>query len=171
MGNGEWGIGPFPIPHSPFPTPRIFLRSLVVKRKPVLFILLVAGFVAAQSCKSLFKSDYAELNAADLTAYVDARYPEMTKRQLAQSEMGRKRLIDNFKKSFAFAQAAEDAGLHKSDEFKRRLELGVEQLLEAKYTERNPDVVISKEEWDAYYASHKDQFDAHLKFITEDSGQ
>ena len=32
-----------------------------MKKKLVLYILLVAGFVAAQSCKSLFKSDYAEL--------------------------------------------------------------------------------------------------------------
>jgi peptidyl-prolyl cis-trans isomerase C len=142
-----------------------------VKRKPVLFILLVAGVVAAQSCKSLFKSDYAELKAADLTAFVEARFPEMYKRQLAQSEMIRKQFIDEFKKSFAFAQAAEDAGLHKSDEFKRRLEFGVEQLLATKYTERNPDVVISKEEWEAYYAAHKDQFDAHLKFITANSEQ
>jgi superoxide dismutase len=139
--------------------------------KSVLFILLVAGVVAAQSCKWLFKSDYAELEAADLTAFVEARFPETYKRQLAQSEMIRKQLIDNFKKSFAIAQAAEDAGIHKSDEFKRRLELGVEQLLATKYTERNPEVVISKEEWEAYYASHKDQFDAHLKFVTANSKQ
>jgi parvulin-like peptidyl-prolyl isomerase len=111
------------------------------------------------------------LEAADLTAFVEARFPETYKRQLAQSEMIRKQLIDNFKKSFAIAQAAEDAGLHKSDEFKRRLELGIEQLLATKYTERNPEAVISKEEWEAYYASHKDQFDAHLKFITANSKQ
>ncbi len=142
-----------------------------MKRKSILFILLVAGVVAAQSCKSLFKSDYAELEAADLTAYVELRYPETTRRQFAQNEMIRKQLIDNLKKSFAIAQAAEDAGLHKSDEFKRRLELGVEQLLATKYTERNPEVVISKEEWEAYYASHKDQFDAHLQFIAANSKQ
>jgi len=142
-----------------------------VKRKTLLFILLVTGFVGAQSCKSLFKSDYAELKAADLTTFVESRFPEMYKRQLAQSEMIRKQLIDNFKRSFAFAQAAENAGLHKSDEFKKRLDIGVEQLLATKYTERNPDVVISKEEWEAYYASHKDQFDAHLKFIAANSKQ
>ncbi|MGH9755186.1 MAG: hypothetical protein ACREA2_20605 [Blastocatellia bacterium] len=142
-----------------------------MKIRPVLFILLVAGVVAAQSCKWLFKSDYAELKAADLTAFVEARFPEMYKVQFAQDETMRKRLIDNFKKSFAFAQAAEDAGIHKSDEFKKRLELGIEQLLATKYTERNPDVIISKEEWEAYYASHKDQFDAHLKFITANSEQ
>jgi parvulin-like peptidyl-prolyl isomerase len=141
-------------------------RRLVVMKKLVFFTLLVAGVVAAQSCKSLFKSDYAEFSAADLTAFVDARYPEMYKGQIAQSEMVRKKFIDDFKKSFALAQAAEDAGLHKSDEFKRRLEFGVEQLLAAKFLERSPEVIISKEEWESYYASHKDQFDAHIKFIT-----
>jgi hypothetical protein len=116
-----------------------------VKKKLVFFTLLVASVVAAQSCKWLFKSDYAELSATDLTAFVEARYPEMYRGQIAQSEMVRKKFIDDFKKSFALAQAAEEAGLHKSDEFKKRLEFGVEQLLATKYTERNPAVVISKE--------------------------
>jgi parvulin-like peptidyl-prolyl isomerase len=131
-----------------------------------LLILLVAGVVAAQSCKSLFKSDYAELKAADLTAFVDAKYPEMTRSQIAQNEMVRKKFIDDYKRTFALAQAAEDAGFHKSDDFKGISEFIVEQLLAKKYIERNPEVVISKEEWEAYYASHKDQFDAHIKLLT-----
>ena len=137
-----------------------------MKRKLIFFTLLVAGVVAAQSCKSLFKSDYAELKAVDLTAFVDAKYPEMYRGQIAQNEMVRKKFIDDYKRSFALAQAAEDAGVHKSDEFKRILEFGIEQLLAAKFTERSPEAVISKEEWEAYYASHKEQFDAHIKFIT-----
>jgi len=138
-----------------------------VKRKPVLFILLVAGVVAAQSCKSLFKSDYAQLRAADLTAFVEAKYSdEMIRSQIAQNEMVRKKFIDDYKRTFALAQAAEDAGVHKSDEFKGILEFLVEQQLATKYIERNPDVILSKEEWEAYYASHKDQFDAHIKLIT-----
>ena len=48
--------------------------------KLALFVLLAAGVVAAQSCKLFFKSDYAELKAADLTAFVEAAYPEMQKR-------------------------------------------------------------------------------------------
>jgi PPIC-type PPIASE domain len=137
-----------------------------VKKKLVLYILLVAGLVASQSCKSLFKSEYAELKADEMTAFVEAGYPETYRRQIAQSEMIRKKFIDDFKKLFAFAQAAETAGLHKSDEFKRRSEFVVEQLLAVKYTERNPDLIISKEEWEAYCAAHKDQFDDHFKFIT-----
>jgi len=136
-----------------------------------LIILLVAGFVAAQSCKSLFKSDYAELKAADLTAFVEAAYQDMQKRQFATNEQLRKQVIDNFKRVFALAQAAEQEGLHKSDKFERRMELTTERVLATKYTERNPEVIVSKEEWEAYCASHKDQFDAHLKFINEISKQ
>ena len=142
-----------------------------MKRKLVLFILLVAGFVAAQSCKSLFKSDYAELKAADLTAFVEAAYQEAQKRQFATNEQLRKQVIDNFKRVFALAQAAEDVGLHKSDKFEKRMELTTERVLATKYIERNPEVIVSKEEWEAYCGSHKDQFDAHLKFINENSKQ
>jgi hypothetical protein len=140
-------------------------------KKLVLFILLVAGFVASQSCKSLFKSDYAELTAADLTAFVEAAYQDMQKRQFAQNEQLRKQVIDNFKRVFSLAQAAEEEGLHKSDKFEKRMELTVERVLATKYIERNPEVIVSKEEWEAYCASHKDQFDAHLKFINENSKQ
>ena len=142
-----------------------------MKRKLVLFILLIAGFGAAQSCKWLFKSDYAELKAADLTAFVEAAYQDVQKRQIAQSEQLRKQVIDNFKRVFALAQAAEKEGLHKSDKFDKRMELTVERVLATKYIERNPEVIVSKEEWEAYCASHKDQFDAHLKFINENSKQ
>src|SRR5262245_65115491 len=51
------------------------------------------------------------------------------------------------------------------------MELTTERVLATKFIERNPEVIISKEEWEAYCASHKDQFDAHLKFINENSKQ
>jgi hypothetical protein len=143
----------------------------VKKKKLILFTLLVAIFASAQSCKWLFKSDYAELKATEITAFIEAKYPEIYRRQIAQSEMIRKKFIDDYKKSFAFAQAAEEAGLHKSEDFKKILEFGTEQILATKYTERNPDVVISKEEWEAYYNAHKDQFDSHLNFLSSFSKQ
>jgi hypothetical protein len=134
-------------------------------------MLFVAISVGAQSCKWLFKSDYAELRATEITAFIEAKYPEIYRRQIAQSEMIRKKFIDDYKKSFAFAQAAEEAGLHKSEDFKKIMEFGIEQMLATKYTERNPDVVVSKDEWEAYYTSHKDQFDNHLSFISSFSKQ
>ena len=103
------------------------------RKKPVLFILLIAGVIAAQSCKLLFKSDYAELKADELTAFVEARFPDMQKRQLAQNQQMRKQFIDNFKKAFAFAQAAEEEGLHKSENFIKQLEFGMEQLLASEH--------------------------------------
>jgi hypothetical protein len=142
-----------------------------VKKNLALFILIVAGLVGAQSCKSLFKSDYAELDAAEITAFVEAKYPEMYKRQIAQNEMVRKKFIDDYKKSFAFAQAAEEVGIDKSEDFKKIMEFGVDQMLATKFTERNPEVVVSKEEWEAYHAAHKDQFDSHLNFMATFSKQ
>jgi len=141
------------------------------RKKPVLFVLLIAGVIAAQSCKLLFKSDYTELKATELTAFVEARFPEMQKRQIAQNQQMRKQIIDNLKKEFAFAQAAEDQGLHKSENFIKQMEFGMEQLLAAKYVDRNPDVIVSKEEWEAYYASHKDQFESHIKMINANRKQ
>ncbi|HEX5082933.1 MAG TPA: peptidylprolyl isomerase [Blastocatellia bacterium] len=136
-----------------------------MKKKLVLYLLLAVSLVASQSCKSLFKSDYAVLKADEVTALLEA-YPETYRLQIAQSEMIRKKIIDDFKNLFARAQAAEAAGLDKSDEFKRRSEFIVEQILAVRYTERNPDLIVSKEEWEAYYAAHKDQFDDYFKLIT-----
>lgn len=141
------------------------------RKKPVLFILLIAGVIAAQSCKLLFKSDYAEMKADELTAFVEARFPDMQKRQLAQNQQMRKQFIDTFRKAFAFAQAAEEEGLHKSENFIKQMEFGMEQLLATEHAKRNPDVIVSKEEWEAYYASHKDQFESHLKLINANRKQ
>ena len=142
-----------------------------LQKKLALVVLLVAGVAAAQSCKLLFKSDYAELKAADLTAFVEAAYPDMYKRRFAESEQMRKQVITQYKQAFALAQAAEDEGLHKSDKFKKQMEISTEQLLAAKFTELNPDLVITKEEAEAYFTAHKDQFEADLKFATANSKQ
>lgn len=140
-------------------------------KKVVLSVLLAAGLVAVQSCKLFFKSDYADLKTDELAAYVEAAYPEMMRRQFAQNQQSRKQIIDQNKRMFSLAQAAEDEGLHKSDRFTKQMEINTMRLLMAKYTELNPDVIISKEELDSYYASHKDQFEADFKFATEGSKQ
>lgn len=137
--------------------------------KPALFILIVLCIVsagAAQSCKLLFKSDYADLKAADLTALAET-LPGMQKRQLAESEPMRKQAITQYKQAFSLAQAAEAEGLHKTDKFKKQMEIRTESLLAQEYTKRNPEATVAKEEWEAYYASHKDQFEADFKFVTE----
>jgi hypothetical protein len=118
------------------------MRRFVVKsrKKITLFILLaVALSGATQSCSLLFKSEFAELKAADLQSFVETRYPDMYKRQFAQNAQMRKQIITQYKQAFALAQAAEREGLHKTDKFKKQLEIGGEQVLAAKFTEKNPE--------------------------------
>ncbi len=140
-------------------------------KKLAVFFLVVVGAVAAQSCKLLFKSDYVDLKAADLTAFVDAKVPDMYKRQLAQNEQMRKQVINQYKQGFALAQAAEEEGLHKTDKFKSQMEITTDQLLAQEYTKRNPEATVGKEEWEAYYASHKAKFEADIKSVNEGSKQ
>ncbi|MFN0087448.1 MAG: peptidylprolyl isomerase [Blastocatellia bacterium] len=133
-------------------------------------LLIVAGMLAAQSCKYLFKSDYAALNPADMTTLADT-FPEMQKRMLAQNEQARKGFIDNFKRAFALAQAAEAEGLDKSEKFKQQLAINVAQLLAVEFGKRNPDTIVKKEDWEAYYAAHKTEFEADFSFVNKSRKQ
>lgn len=138
--------------------------------KSILAALLVVAVIAAQACDYLSKSDYTELKASDLTALAE-NFPEMQKRQLAQSQQQRKALIDQLKTPFALAQAAEAEGLHKTDDFKREMALSTNRLLATEYTKRNPEATVPKEETDAYYNAHKNDFEADFNFISKNSRQ
>jgi parvulin-like peptidyl-prolyl isomerase len=129
-------------------------------------VLIAATLLAAQSCKYLFKSDYAALTLADLTALTDTM-SDMQKRQLAQQESARKGLLDNFKRAFALAQAAEEAGLDKDAKFTQQMALSTDQLLAMEFGKRNPDVNIPKEEVDAYANAHKTDFENDFKAVNE----
>lgn len=138
------------------------------RTKFVFFVsLLAVGLLgSAQSCKLLFKSDYTELKASDLSALVEYAYPEMYRRRFAESEQMRKQLINQYKQGFALAQAAEDLKLQKTEKFKKQMEISELQVLAAKYAEKNPDLVIPKEEAEAYYAGHKAQFESDFNFVS-----
>jgi parvulin-like peptidyl-prolyl isomerase len=123
--------------------------------------------VTTQACSYFRKSEFIALTAADLSALCE-RLPEQTKRMLAQNENQRKQLIQTFKKAFSLAQAAEAEGLNKTEKYQQQLALSIDQLLANEYSKRNQEVTISKEEVDAYYASHKDGFETDFKVITED---
>ena len=112
------------------------------------------------------KSDYATLNPADLTTLADT-FPDMQKRMLAQNEQQRKGFIDNFKRAFALAQAAEAEGLDKSDKFKQQLAINVAQLIAVEFSKRNPDAKVTKEDYEAYYNAHKGEFDADFAFVNK----
>jgi parvulin-like peptidyl-prolyl isomerase len=128
---------------------------------------MAVTIVATQACSYFRKSDFVAVTAADLSALCE-RLPEQTKRMLAQNEGQRKQLIQTFKKAFSLAQAAEAEGLNKTEKYKQQLALSIDQLLANEYSKRNQEVTISKEEVDAYYASHKEGFETDFKVITED---
>jgi parvulin-like peptidyl-prolyl isomerase len=129
-------------------------------------ILVFVSFVATQACNYFRKSEFTSLIPADLTALAET-LPARDKRGLAQNEQQRKQIIDSFKQAFSLAQAAEAEGLNNSDKFKVRSSLNSDRLLANEFSKRNPEVNISKEEADAYYASHKDAFEADYKVIYE----
>jgi peptidyl-prolyl cis-trans isomerase C len=115
----------------------------------------------------LGKKEFSSMSSIDLAALAES-FPEPAKRALSQNEAQRKQLIETFKKSFSLAQAAEAEGLEKSDKFKRQFGLTIDSLLATEHKKRNPTINIPKEETDAYYASHKEEYEADFKTIFED---
>lgn len=125
-------------------------------------------FALTQSCNLLFKSEFSKLEAGELSTLAES-LSDSQKRMLAQNDAQRKQLIQTFKQAFALAQAAEAEGVDKSDKFKNRFNLNVEQLLATEYTKRNPDVTISQQELKAYYDTNKAEFDKDFNFISGES--
>lgn len=138
--------------------------------KFILTIALATSLAATQSCALLFKSEFVELKAEELTALVDL-LPDNQKRQLAQNKAMRDQFITQFKTPFSLAQAAEAEGLHKADEFKQQLAFRTEQTLAAEFNRRNPDTIVAKEESDAYLSAHQAQFDSFFASITRNAQQ
>jgi parvulin-like peptidyl-prolyl isomerase len=134
-------------------------------RKGFLFFV-IAVLIAVQSCSLLSKKEFNSMSSIDLAALAES-FPEPAKRALSQNEGQRKQLIETFKKSFSLAQAAEAEGLQNADKFKRQFGLTIDSLLATEHRKRNPNVNISKEEMDAYYASHKEEYEADFKTIFE----
>jgi parvulin-like peptidyl-prolyl isomerase len=139
---------------------------LKIQYRTVFIFFAITALIAVNSCSMLRGNDFKTMSSIDLTALAES-FPESAKRALSQNENHRKQLIETFKKSFSLAQAAEAEGLEKSDKFKRQMGLTVDNLLATEHRKRNPNVSISKEEMDAYYASHKEECEADFKAIFE----
>lgn len=137
-------------------------------RSRFIALLLSLQLIAVQGC-SLFKSDYATLEVSDLTVKVND-LPDMQKRTLAQSEQARKQLIEQFKKAYALAQAAEDEDLHKSDDYKKRSAIIEDQLIGREFSNRNLEFSPSNDELTKYAADNKAAFDADLTLLAGESG-
>lgn len=139
-------------------------------KRHLLALLLIANLLATPACSLFGKSEYATLTGADLTTLVD-NLPDMQRRTLAQNENQRKQLVEQFKKAFSLAQAAEAEGLHKTERFKLRRVISEDQLLAAEFSKRNPDFTVTREELNAYYETNKAAFDADFALITRGAQQ
>lgn len=141
---------------------------MISNRSRYIALFLSVHLVLLQGC-SLFKSDYAKLEVSDLTVKVND-LPDMQKRTLAQSEQARKQLIEQFKKAYALAQAAEKEDLHKSDDYKKRSAIIEDQLLGREFTNRNLDFSLSNDELTKFAADNKAAFDADFTLLAGETG-
>ncbi|MBI1765840.1 MAG: peptidyl-prolyl cis-trans isomerase [Acidobacteria bacterium] len=137
------------------------------------FILksFLAATVALSLCASACqfgKKEFAALTEADLTAFAETM-PDQQKRQLAQNPQGRKGMIDQFKKMFAFAQAGLAEGLDKSDDYTNSLRLESAKVLAQEHGKRNEGFQVSKADIDGYVAAHQKDFDSDVAFFTRNA--
>ena len=123
-----------------------------------LLVLFLIGTVALSGC-SLFRSDFTTISPDELKIIVDD-LPDQQKRILAQNEQSRKELIEQFRRACLLAQASEDEGLHKSDEFKKRTAIDEERLLAGEFSKRNLDFNISTDELNKYLDDNKAAFES-----------
>ena len=138
--------------------------------KLMLVLILTLSMATTQSCSLLFKSDFAEVTTAEITALVET-LTDSQKRQLAQNKAMRDQLLGQFKTPFALAQAAEAEGLHKTTQFKQEMALNMDKLMASEFTRRNPDANVTKEERDAYNNAHKSEFETDFNLITRNAKQ
>jgi PPIC-type PPIASE domain len=140
---------------------------LKIHAKASFIFLAIAIMIAAQACSLLHKREYASISATDLTNLVEG-LPDLEKRILAQNEAQRKQKIEDAKRAYSLAQAAEAEGLQKTDRFQREMVLVVDGILAEEHKKRNPDVRIPQEEMAAYLASHKEEFEADFRMLIEE---
>lgn len=133
-----------------------------------LLVLFLIGTVALSGC-SLFRSDFTTISPDELKIIVDD-LPDQQKRILAQNEQSRKELIEQFRRACLLAQASEDEGLHKSDEFKKRTAIDEERLLAGEFSKRNLDFNISTDELNKYLDDNKAAFESDYPIISGDTG-
>lgn len=133
-------------------------------------LLLSLPLLMAQGCSYFMKSDYATLEVNEVTVMIE-EIPDTQKRTLAQSEQARKQLIEQFKKAYSLAQAAESEGLHKTDGFKQRRAISEDQALANEFSRRNLEFSLGNEDLTRYANENKAAFDVDYKLIAGDSGQ
>ncbi|MGA1367361.1 MAG: peptidylprolyl isomerase [Blastocatellia bacterium] len=140
--------------------------------RKITLLLLLSSIITA-GCSRLsqwWKSEYATIEPIEITSRVDA-LPDNQRRTLAQSMTQRKELIEQFKKAYALAQAAEAEGLHKSDAFQRRRTISENQALAAAFSAKNDMFTVDREALTRYLDSHRQEFDADYSLISGASAE
>lgn len=133
-------------------------------------IILTVALLAAGL--SACRNPYKEITAQELTLMADSM-PELMKRQLAENEKQRQEIIKKVKEVFSLAQAAEAAGVDKTEKFKQQLAIQSDQVLaeaEARKSsegESKKPSEVTEEEITAYGAAHGPEFDALIKVMGE----
>jgi len=131
-------------------------------------LLLLLSSIIATGCSRLsqwWKSEYATIDPIEITSRVDA-LPDNQRRTLAQNVTQRKELIEQFKKAYALAQAAEAEGLHKSDTFQRRRTISENQALAAAFSTKDAMFTVDRVALTNYLTSHRQEFDADYSLIS-----
>jgi peptidyl-prolyl cis-trans isomerase C len=128
---------------------------------PVVLLLLVAALVVTQSCGS---KEYSAITVEELSSVVDSLSP-MQKMQLKESKEQRKQFIEQFKRMFALALAAQSEGLDKKAELQRKLAIQTDIILASEEQKLNPQSEVTKQEKDTYFAAHQKDFDADNQAI------
>lgn len=125
--------------------------------------------VGLSACRN---ASFKEITGQELTTLADSM-SEPQKRQLAENEKQRQDIIKKVKEVFALAQAAQAAGVDKTDKFKQQLEIQLDQLLaetearkSAEGDSKKPSEV-PEAELTAYGAAHTKEYDALIKVMTE----
>lgn len=130
-------------------------------------LLLLLSSVLTTGCARLsqwWKSEYATIEPFEITSRVDT-LPDNQRRTLAQNLAQRRELIDQFKKAYSLAQAAESEGLHKSDTFKRRRVISENQALAAAFSAKDPMFTVDRDALTRYLDSNRQEFDADYALI------
>ncbi len=131
--------------------------------------MVVLLAVGSSACRN---NSYKEITGQELTTMADAM-PEQAKRQLAENEKQRQEIIKKVKEIFALAQAAQAAGVDKTEKFKQQLAIQLDQVLaetEARKSAENESKKpseVPEAELTAYGAAHTKEYDALIKVMTE----
>jgi parvulin-like peptidyl-prolyl isomerase len=142
---------------------------LSMKTRIVMMATVALLALGLSGCRN---NSFKEITSQELTTMADSMPPQ-AQRQLAENEKQRQEIIKKVKEIFALAQAAQAAGVDKTEKFKQQLEIQMDQVLaeaEARKSaegENKKPSEVPEAELTAYADSHTKEYDALIKAMTE----